>query len=177
MPTVYVTTLPTPLGPLTVLLADDVIRAAGFTDDADALARHLDPALARATRQQVADLGETSRALDAYFAGDVYALDGLRVEQPGGPFRQRVWAALRALPPGAPATYLALARQLGDARLARAVGTACATNQIAPIVPCHRLIRTSGHLAGYAWGLERKRWLLDHERRHAAGTTRVGSRQ
>ena len=85
----------------------------------------------------------------------------------GGPFQEQVWAALRQIPPGQPTTYRDLAIRLGGQRMARAVGMGCATNPIAPIVPCHRVTGTSGSLTGYYWGLERKRWLLDHERRHA----------
>jgi O-6-methylguanine DNA methyltransferase len=66
-------------------------------------------------------------------------------------------------------TYRELAVQLGGEQLARAVGMGCATNLISPIVPCHRVTRADGNLAGYFWGLDRKRWLLDHERRHAGG--------
>ena len=115
----------------------------------------------------VDDLGPITEALAAYFRGDVAALDGIPVSVQGGPFQERVWAALREIPPGQPTTYHALAVRLGGEKLARAVGMANATNPIAPIIPCHRLIGSDGHLTGYYWGLDRKRWLLDHERRHA----------
>ena len=161
-----VATLPTPIGPLTVLMADDVIRAAGFTDDAALLAARLPRELRDAPRQPRRDLGGVSRALAAYFDGALAALDDLPVAQPGGPFQQRAWVALRAVAPGVPSTYRDLALGLGGGQLARAVGMACASNQIAPIVPCHRLTGSNGSLTGYLWGLDRKRWLLDHERRH-----------
>jgi O-6-methylguanine DNA methyltransferase len=64
-------------------------------------------------------------------------------------------------------TYRDLAVKLGGENLARAVGMGCATNLIAPIIPCHRVTGSGGGLTGYLWGLERKRWLLDHERRFA----------
>jgi methylated-DNA-[protein]-cysteine S-methyltransferase len=80
-----------------------------------------------------------------------------------------VWTALRRIEPGHPITYAGLAEKLGRPRsAARAIGYANATNPFSIIVPCHRLIGTSGALTGYAGGLERKRWLLDHERKHAA---------
>lgn len=157
----------TPIGPLTVLAVDGVVQAGGFTEDVAALASRLAPTLRDLPIQVLGDLGPISEALAAYFAGDVAALDGLSVSQPGGPFQQRVWAALRALPPGQPTTYREVAIGLGKASLARAVGMGCATNQVSPIVPCHRVTRTGGALAGYYWQLDRKRWLLDHERRYA----------
>ena len=106
-------------------------------------------------------------ALAAYFAGDIRALDGIAASPRGGPFQQRVWEALRAIPPGHPTTYRDFGITLGGERMARAVGMANATNPIVPIIPCHRLVGSNGSLTGYYWGLERKRWLLDHERRHA----------
>jgi methylated-DNA-[protein]-cysteine S-methyltransferase len=162
-----VSTLQTPIGPLTVLLADDTIRAAGFTDDVALLAERLAPDLRGLARRPCADLGAVSTALSQYFCGELAALDELPVEQPGGPFQQRAWVALRAVAPGVQTTYRDLAVGLGGDQLARAVGMACASNQIAPIVPCHRLTGSNGNLTGYLWGLDRKRWLLDHERRHA----------
>jgi methylated-DNA-[protein]-cysteine S-methyltransferase len=167
MLTLVVSTMQTPIGPLTVLVADDTIRAAGFTDDAALLADRLSTELRGVARRPCTDLGAVSTALRDYFAGDLAAFDGLRVSQPGGSFQQRAWSALRTVPPGVQTTYRALAGGLGGEKLARAVGMACASNQIAPIVPCHRITGSNGSLTGYLWGLDRKRWLLDHERRHA----------
>ena len=175
MPTLDVSTLQTPIGPLTVLMADDTIRAAGFTDDVALLADRLPRELRSAARRPCADLGAVSVALSQYFCGELAALDDLLVAQPGGPFQQRAWTALRGVAPGVQTTYRALALGLGGDQLARAVGMACASNQIAPIVPCHRITGSDGSLTGYLWGLDRKRWLLDHERRHAyvAGGVKV----
>lgn len=83
----------------------------------------------------------------------------------GTPFQQRVWDMLRAIPCGTTITYTALARRLGQPNGARAVATACAANAIALGIPCHRVLRTDGTLAGYRWGIERKRVLLDREAR------------
>lgn len=159
-------TLPTPIGPLTVLAAGGTVLASGFTEDVSVLAARLAPALRDLPLESVPDLGSISAALRDYFAGDIAALDVVPVEQHGGPFQQRVWAALRTLPPGEQTTYRTLATRLGGPQLARAVGMGCATNLISPFVPCHRVTRTDGALAGYYWGLARKRWLLDHERQH-----------
>jgi methylated-DNA-[protein]-cysteine S-methyltransferase len=164
---VLTTTMSTPIGALTILAIGGVVHASGFTEDRGALARRLAPELRGAPIQPVHDLGPISERLTAYFAGDVLALDELDVAQPGGPFQQRVWAALRAIRPGQRTTYRDLAHRVGGVNLARAVGMGCATNLISPIVPCHRVTRAGGDLAGYYWGLDRKRWLLDHERHHA----------
>lgn len=80
-------------------------------------------------------------------------------------FQWRVWRRLQAIPPGETRTYRQLAGELGQPTASRAVGRACATNPVAPIIPCHRALRTDGNLAGYRWGLHRKQALLDLERR------------
>jgi methylated-DNA-[protein]-cysteine S-methyltransferase len=165
MEAVHAATLSTPIGPLSILAIDGAVHAGGFTEDLDALVRRLAPGLRGLPIQPARDLGAISDALSAYFAGNVAALDTVPVRFGGGPFQRRVWAALRAIPPGQPTTYRDLAVQLGGERLARAVGMANATNPNAPIVPCHRLVGSDGRLTGYYWGLDRKRWLLDHERR------------
>lgn len=157
----------TPIGPLTILTVDDRVRAAGFTEDVGALLRPLPPPMRSTPLEIVRDLGSITHALIAYFDGDLASLDAIPVSPGGSDFQARVWAALRTIPPGQPTTYGELAMRLGGKHLARAVGTANATNPIAPIIPCHRVIGTGGSLTGYYWGLDRKRWLLDHERRHA----------
>ncbi|HWQ37849.1 MAG TPA: bifunctional DNA-binding transcriptional regulator/O6-methylguanine-DNA methyltransferase Ada [Burkholderiales bacterium] len=83
----------------------------------------------------------------------------------GTAFQQRVWQALRKIPPGATATYAEIARRVGAPRAARAVARACAANPLAVAIPCHRVVRNDGALAGYRWGVERKRALLERERR------------
>jgi methylated-DNA-[protein]-cysteine S-methyltransferase len=169
-PTIQATTMTTPIGPLSILAVDGIVHAGGFTDDTRVLVSRLAPELRDAPIEAVPNLSPIAAALNAYFAGDLAALDSLTVTQPGGPFQQRVWQALREIRPGARTTYRDLATCLGGQELARAVGMGCATNLISPIVPCHRVTRTNGHLAGYYWGIDRKRWLLDHERRYADAT-------
>jgi AraC family transcriptional regulator, regulatory protein of adaptative response / methylated-DNA-[protein]-cysteine methyltransferase len=82
----------------------------------------------------------------------------------GTAFQRRVWEALRAIPPGATATYTEVAKQLGNPAAVRAVAGACAANALAVVIPCHRVIAVDGKLAGYRWGVERKRQLLAKER-------------
>lgn len=113
-------------------------------------------------------------AADRDFENKVTAIVDL-VEQPkqtlnlpldirGTAFQQRVWKALRAIPLGVTATYTDIAQKIGDPKAVRAVARACATNPLALAVPCHRVVRADGNLAGYRWGVERKRTLIERER-------------
>jgi AraC family transcriptional regulator of adaptative response/methylated-DNA-[protein]-cysteine methyltransferase len=86
----------------------------------------------------------------------------------GTAFQQRVWRALQQIPRGESVSYAEVARRIGSPKAVRAVAQACAANNIALAIPCHRVVRTDGSLSGYAWGVERKRILLDRE----AGTDR-----
>jgi methylated-DNA-[protein]-cysteine S-methyltransferase len=104
-----------------------------------------------------------SSRIRAYLHGEYRALDEIPVSTGGTPFQQGVWAALRTIPPGTVMSYGEMAAQLGQPRAFRAVGAANALNPIAIVVPCHRLVGANGNLIGYAGGLERKRWLLEHE--------------
>lgn len=103
------------------------------------------------------------RAVEAYFSGDVRALDKVAVKTGGTDFQRMVWAALRAIPAGETRSYGQLAAAIGSPRAVRAAGLANGQNPVAVIVPCHRVIGANGTLTGYAGGLERKRWLLAHE--------------
>ena len=102
-------------------------------------------------------------AVEAYFGGDLTALDGLVVKTGGTAFQRNVWAALRTIPAGETRSYGQLAAAIGSPKAVRAAGLANGQNPIAVIVPCHRVIGANGTLTGYAGGLERKRWLLAHE--------------
>jgi AraC family transcriptional regulator of adaptative response/methylated-DNA-[protein]-cysteine methyltransferase len=79
-------------------------------------------------------------------------------------FQKRVWDALREIPAGEIRSYTEVARAIGDPKAVRAVATACASNPVAVVVPCHRVVRSDGELAGYRWGIERKKRLLQQER-------------
>ena len=114
--------------------------------------------------REVADPLGLSARVRAYFAGDLGALAALPVDGGGTAFQQRVWAALREIPAGETRSYSALAARLGMPRASRAVGFANGRNPIAIAVPCHRVVGADGSLGGYAGGIERKRWLLAHER-------------
>lgn len=112
---------------------------------------------------EAAVLREAASQLEAFFAGRRASLE-LPLAPRGTPFQRAVWAAVAAIPAGETRTYGELATALGRPRAARAVGAANGANPLALAVPCHRVIGSNGALTGYAWGLEKKRWLLDHER-------------
>jgi methylated-DNA-[protein]-cysteine S-methyltransferase len=101
-----------------------------------------------------------------YFAGDLAAIDELPVRTAGTPFQRDVWRALRAIPHGTTVSYAKLAEQVGRPNAVRAVGLANGSNPIGVVVPCHRVVGSNGSLTGYGGGIERKRWLLQHEIRH-----------
>jgi methylated-DNA-[protein]-cysteine S-methyltransferase len=154
---VDVLAVPTPLGPLRVVVRAGVVAQAAFGDgDRDG---HDVSGRGREPRHPV------ERALVAYFDGDVGALDRIPAEVPAASaFQRRVWAALRTIPVGETRTYGELAAMVGAPGAARAVGRANATNPIALIVPCHRVVPATGGVGGYAAGTDRKAWLLAHER-------------
>jgi methylated-DNA-[protein]-cysteine S-methyltransferase len=158
---VLVATVPSPAGALSLLVHDEVLVAAGFGTPEEQHARLRTPPPLR----RVNDLGPFSAAMSAYFDGDFNAMNDLPVHQHGGPFRQAAWKIMREIPAGTTITYAELAARAGSPLAARAAGSACAINLIAPIVPCHRVLRGGGALGGYAYGLSRKEWLLAHERR------------
>ena len=163
---VLTTTVTGPLGDLALLVHDDVLVAAGFGAADEQHARLRTPP----TLRRVNDLGPFSAAMRAYFDGDVTLMDTLPVWQPGGAFRQAAWKVMREVPAGQTISYAELALRAGSPLAARAAGSACAQNLIAPIVPCHRVLRSptgssAKRLGGYAYGLSRKEWLLAHEQR------------
>jgi methylated-DNA-[protein]-cysteine S-methyltransferase len=164
--------LPTPLGDMIALDSGEGLCALEFTGPEKRLAglearlRRWFPPHEIADRDTATILG--ARAwLDAYFTGESADISGLRLDMRGARFEQRVWEALRRIPPGETTSYGAIARILGSAGASRAVGAANGANPIAIVVPCHRVIGSSGALTGYGGGLERKTWLLEHERRWA----------
>lgn len=165
------TTFSTPAGDLAVVLTTDgVVRAAGFSPLDDQVARLSAAARAGGVRRvdarelEHADASpgaaHLGRAVRAYAAGDGAALDDVPVEQPGGPFFQAAWVAMRRIPAGETRTYSQLAAAAGSPSAVRAAGSACARNLVAPFVPCHRVVRTGGDLGGYYYGLPAKRALL-----------------
>jgi len=155
-------TIDSPLGPLTAVMCDGVLCALDF-GDCDARTRRLLARRFGTAGIEETDGGGVATALAAYFDGDFDALSGLPVDPGGTAFQARVWAELRRIPPGHTTTYGALAARLGSPKAMRAVGMANNRNPIAIVIPCHRVVGADRSLTGYAGGIERKRWLLEHE--------------
>jgi methylated-DNA-[protein]-cysteine S-methyltransferase len=164
LPPVCAAVVDTGAGPLSLLVTDDALVAAGFTPDPGTLYQRL-PAQRRGELRQRRELGAISDAVVRYFRGDLAALDSVDVDQHGTPHQQRLWEALRAVPAGVTVSYTQLAARAGAPRAVRAAGSACARNLVALVVPCHRVVRSDGKLGGYYYGLPVKEWLLAHERR------------
>ncbi len=151
----------TPVGTLSVIAEDGVVVASGFRDLSDTRSRLADQDAAIVPMEQIDGVSD---AVVAYFAGDVSALDEVPVAQPGGPFQQQVWNAMRGIAAGQVWSYSELATKAGRPSAVRAAASACARNMVAPFVPCHRVVRSDGSIGDYYYGPEVKQWLLDHER-------------
>ncbi|SCK45437.1 methylated-DNA--[protein]-cysteine S-methyltransferase [Streptomyces sp. WMMB 322] len=153
-----------PLGPLTLVADGEALTGVYFEN-------HLrGPSPERLGRRDAEGFDEALRQLEEYFAGERRRFD-LPLAPRGEPFQQRVWGLLKEIPYGETRSYGVLARELGDRRLAQAVGAANGRNPLSVIVPCHRVVGADGALTGYAGGLERKRLLLELE--GAASVTRT----
>jgi methylated-DNA-[protein]-cysteine S-methyltransferase len=157
-----------PLAQILLVTDDDgAVRALDFADYDARLRRLLHAHYGDVELTKGAAPSDVMLALDAYFAGDLAAVDAIRIATGGTAFQRDVWKALRAIPPGATKSYGRIAKEIGRPAASRAVGAANGANPIAIIVPCHRVIGAGGALTGYGGGLPRKQWLLDHERTHA----------
>lgn len=155
----FVDHLDTPLGRLCVVVDEtEALSAVGFETEHDRMQRLVENDWIASS-----DPAGATTALARYFAGELSALDGLRVRARGTEFQERVWAALREIPCGVTWSYGRLAAHIGNPRAVRAVGLANGANPVALVVPCHRVIGADGSLTGYGAGIERKRWLLQHE--------------
>jgi methylated-DNA-[protein]-cysteine S-methyltransferase len=150
------TTLDTPIGPLGLTATPDGLAEIRFAGYAPAAPRGL------GERDPGGVLDAARAQLDEYFGGTRTSFD-LPLAPSGSTFELSVWELLRAIPPGQTASYGDLARKLGDPTLARAVGRANGQNPLPIVVPCHRVIGADGSLVGFGGGIERKRWLLEHE--------------
>jgi methylated-DNA-[protein]-cysteine S-methyltransferase len=165
----------TPIGRF-ALVADEGgrLRAAGWADGHARMERqlHIYSGGQRFSLTPMSNPGGLTVAIRAYFAGDLAALDGLPVAESGTEFQRAVWRTLREIPCGETCSYGELARRIGNPAAVRAVGLANGANPVGVIVPCHRVIGSNGSLTGYGGGVERKRWLLAHERDPRRGNKR-----
>ncbi len=152
-----------PEADLLIVTEGDTLRALDFADFDERMRTLLARHYGAVTLTEGPLPPSIAAALDAYFNGDLTALDTVPVATGGSDFQRAVWAALRAIPVGTTTGYGALAASLGKPGAARAVGLANGANPIGIVVPCHRVIGANGKLTGYAGGVERKAWLLKHE--------------
>jgi methylated-DNA-[protein]-cysteine S-methyltransferase len=156
--------LETPIG--TALLVTDaggVLRALDWKEFEPRMKELLRLQYGAVVLQEARSPGELRSALTAYFKGDLNRLTTIKWRVAGTPFQQKVWTALAKIPAGTTMSYGALAARLNAPKAMRAVGHANGSNPISVVVPCHRLIGANGALVKYGGGLERKRWLLEHE--------------
>lgn len=158
-----IATLASPIGPLTIAARRERVCLLHFGEEGNVVRSALQRWYPGTAIEPQDDPAGAATALQAYFAGQLDALDALEVELNGTGFQKRVWEALRQVGAGTTATYAELARAICAPSAVRAVGAANGANPIAVVVPCHRIIGTNGHLTGYGGGLDRKRWLLEHE--------------
>lgn len=161
--------LNSPIGEMLIVLdVQERVRVLEWRDHEERLHKHLhrhygEQGSNYILRQQMLPAG-ISHLLNAYFAGEITALDAIPVHARGTEFQKEVWSALRDIPGGSTTSYGALAAKLKRPKAMRAVGLANGSNPVSLVVPCHRVIGADGSLTGYGGGLKRKQWLLEHER-------------
>jgi methylated-DNA-[protein]-cysteine S-methyltransferase len=150
-----ITSHKTPVGTLN-LLADDQILIGANLSTVSAFKAGKDIKV-------VKSIPVISDLIADYFDGDLTALNGIQVRQPGAAFSQTAWKAMRKITPGKTWSYADLAAKAGSPAAVRAAGSACANNAIMLVVPCHRVVKTGGALGNYAYGVDKKQWLFSHE--------------
>jgi methylated-DNA-[protein]-cysteine S-methyltransferase len=154
----YWTSMDSPLGPLLIVVDEQgTLTQLDFTETRSKNHPNVDNAVGDDKRCE-----HVVRQLAEYFAGERRDFN-LKVAPEGTEFQRKVWNVLRTIPFGQTISYGEQARRLGNPNASRAVGAANGTNPIAIVIPCHRVIGSTGALVGYASGIERKRWLLEHE--------------
>lgn len=155
--------LSSPMGDLLLVWQGEALRALDFGDNEARLERILQARYGTHRLTPAHTPASLRRPIEAYFEGELTAIDHVPVEANGTPFQEQVWKALREIPAGRTASYGELAARIGRPEASRAVGLANGSNPAGIVVPCHRVIGASGALTGYGGGIDRKRWLLRHE--------------
>ena len=158
----FLTSHKTPIGTLNLIAREDVLLAANLSTISAAKAS-LDEADRMRGFKEVKTIPVISDLLNDYFDGNFSSLNAIKVRQPGAPFSQAAWKAMRRIKAGKTMSYADLADRAGSPAAVRAVGSACAKNAIVLVVPCHRIVKTGGALGNYAYGLNKKEWLLRFE--------------
>lgn len=162
MPDAFITYYQSPVGLLQIAGTSHFISEVKFIDDQEKITastdnRELPPMAIQAVEQLI-----------EYFQGQRRFFE-LPISQEGTPFQQKVWTELMNIPFGKTISYLELSHRLGDPKVIRAAAAANGRNNVAIIVPCHRVIGANSQLVGYGGGLPRKKWLLQHENKIAHG--------
>ena len=156
-------TVESPIGRLVLVFDAGRLCALDYADNTERMTRLLRQRYHRFRLCEASTPLGVTQQLRAYLGGKLDAIDSIQVDPGGTAFQQKVWEALRTIPPGTTRTYRDVAEQIGRPSAWRAVGRANALNPISIVLPCHRLIGANGAITGYAGGLERKHWLLRHE--------------
>ena len=159
----FVDRIPSPLGTLLVVTDSESLCALEFEDREARLMDGLQRRYDRVSLTSTQNPFGLSQQVQAYLEGELDSLQSVPLNPGGTAFQQAVWTALRQIPAGTTASYQDLAIRIGKPAACRAVGMANGRNPIAIAIPCHRIVGSNGKLTGYAGGLERKRWLLEHE--------------
>ena len=160
--TLLLSTLSTPIGNLN-LIADEHVLLAANLSNVKALKESLSQEDSERDIKSISRIPIISDLIGDYFDGDIAALNAISVRQPGAPFSQAAWKVMKKVKAGNVISYGELAERAGSPNAVRAAGSACAKNAIVLIVPCHRIVKTGGALGNYAYGLDKKEWLLRHE--------------
>ena len=155
-----------PVGLLKININDGMINEIIFSDSEDEIKAGVKKDDSDKKSKTV--IKKCQLQFDEYFSGKRFHFD-LPVHQMGTPFQERVWNELVKIPFGKTISYLQLSQRIGNVKSIRAVGTANGRNMLSIVVPCHRVIGSDGSLTGYAGGLWRKQWLLEHENKYANG--------
>jgi len=154
---------PCALGELLLAQSSRGLCAVFFGDETSALQKQLEQAFPTAKLSHSPSRLSAALAEVAALLENPKALCTLPLDSGGSAFEQQVWQALQQIAPGQTASYSEIAQRIGRPRAVRTVATACARNRLALLIPCHRVVRRDGALAGYRWGIERKRMLLAQE--------------
>jgi methylated-DNA-[protein]-cysteine S-methyltransferase len=164
-----------PIGTILIVVDDGRLCSLDYADYEQRMMTLLQRRYGSFHLAQTNDPHGFSSRIRAYLAGDYLCLDAIPVSTGGTPFQQQVWSALRTIPPGTTMSYGELAAEVGRPTAYRAVGATNALNPVAIVLPCHRVVGANASLTGYAGGLERKQWLLQHEG-YALAASRDGRR-
>ena len=160
--TLLLTSISTPIGNLN-LIADEHVLLAANLSSLKALKESLSAEDSEREIKSVSKIPVISDLIIDYFDGDISANNAIQVRQPGAHFSQAAWKAMKKVKAGSIISYGELAERAGSPAAVRAAGSACAKNAIVLVVPCHRIVKTGGALGNYAYGLNKKEWLLHHE--------------